>query len=179
MKGKGLKFGVVGILLMVASSYAVVAQEDSVLAEALEKIRAAQLGAEAQKAIQQPEPAAEKKEDPFEGLPNNGVLASYGQGVGSQSAGGFGGLGFDAKNKVSPVTASIDRKGDHWHLTVSNEAEKQVQLQIRVVQKDKDGRQVKRDNISFSIPPKGNQVRQLNTGIGASQVVVELVRWKA
>ena len=118
-----------------------------------------------------------ENKDPFEGLPQKGVLASFGSGVGSQMMGGFGGLSTHEADGT-PLSASVTKNGNSWVVTVNNSSEKSVSAEVYLVQFNKEGRKLKKNNMTFSLSPQGKYSRTTTAMVGASQVIVELNGWK-
>lgn len=119
----------------------------------------------------------EEENDPFKDLPQTGVLASFGSGVGSQTVGGFGGIGL-TESTQNPITASVSRQNNRWQVRVANSSEKRVSLNLQLKQFSKEGTKVKSNSMSVTLGPKSSSVQYVAEGIGVTGVVVEMSSWK-
>jgi hypothetical protein len=127
-----------------------------------------------------PNPEEEKKEiedDPFKDLPQSGVLASYGSGVGSQMVGGFGELGLNESTQ-NPITASVARQNNRWQVKVANSSKKRVSVNLQLKQFSKEGTKVKSNSMSFTLGPNSSSIQFVNEGIGVTGVLVEMSSWR-
>lgn len=117
---------------------------------------------------------------PFEDLPQNGVLASVGGGVGSFDLDGFGGVDLGDDSRAPPFTAALSKNQQGgWVLKVSNSSESSVTMNLEVQQFDKAGRKLKRSPVSVMLAPQGSSERRVSSSAGATQAKVVLLGWKA
>ncbi len=120
------------------------------------------------------------QKDPFEDLPQSGVLASVGSGVGSFDLDGFGGVDVGGETGAPPFTAAISKNQQGgWVLKVSNSSESSVSMNLEVQQFDKSGRKLKRSSVSVMLSPQASSERRVSGSVGATQAKVVLLGGKA
>ena len=118
---------------------------------------------------------SEKEEDPFEEMPEAGVLSSMGSGIGSRAVGAVEASSFNSL----PVTAGVSRSGDKFIVKATNSAKKAITLSLKLTQSTTQRKPIKRDYLTISLKPEGTETREVSAAPGANDAVLEMTRWSA
>lgn len=118
-------------------------------------------------------------EDKDAKLPQTGVLSSSIQTNSGKLQQQLPWGGVDQQGAAAaPITAQVLRDGDKWRLKVFNNSELKYTFTVRVVQLNKDGKNLRADSFSFTLPAKGANERLLSMAYEAAGTRVEMAGWK-
>lgn len=124
------------------------------------------------------ETKAEKKEE----LPKSGVLSRSGTAGGGRKsttvAMPWGGVD-QASQSTAPIAGSVSKiSAREWKAFIVNNSEDTYEVDVRVVQLDKRGTQVKTDSFSYTLKPKQAVERMVAATFSTMDAQLMLERWK-